>query len=220
MNLTALQADLRVKIGNPSTSQVADSVLTSYLNKAQKRIADRYRFHKTRKVVTFPTVASTDKYNVPSDYNVVMSLADQTNKRPLRKTSFAFINANPSQTNQQPTRYAIEQGYIHLWPTPDAVYTIQMMYRANPTDLSAGSDTPVFPDAWHEGLPLCARHIYWDDNGDVAKARYALDIYNDWLENKTDEIGLEYQEDWEQGVSVPTLSGELGDVDCDATYDD
>lgn len=205
--LVNIRTALRTTIGNPSTSQVADSVLTAVINRAIKEIADKYRFHATRKVATFSTIAATDKYVLPSDYNVLMKVAIQTTGkyRPLRKTSFGFINANPTQSNQQPSRYAVVQNYLQVWPTPDAVYSIQLMYRFNPVALSSDSDTSPFPSAWDDGVKYCSRHMYWDDNGDVAKAVYALNKYNQWLEGKSDEIGLEYFADWEQGVSIPTL---------------
>lgn len=211
--LANIRTSVRKRIGNPSDVLVLDTDLNDVINRAIKDLADRYRFHATRKVATFLTVAGTDKYVLPPDYNVVMKVArqDASTFGKIWKTSFGWINNHPSQINGKPTKYAIAQNYIQLWPTPDIVYTIQLMYRFNPVALAADGDTSPLPSAWDEGIILCSRHMYWDDNGDVSKATYALNKYNQWLEGKSDEIGLEYFADWEQGVSIPTLSRDTQD---------
>lgn len=43
-------------------------------------------------------------------------------------------------------------GEIHLWPTPEAAYTIELDYTTTPADLAADADVPVFDSTYHDLL--------------------------------------------------------------------
>ena len=85
MDLTTMRTRLRARIGNPDVVDVPDDDLTRIINSAYGDIADRFRFHKVRKICTFPTVSNTQDYGLPADLLEIMKVRDQTNGRQLRK---------------------------------------------------------------------------------------------------------------------------------------
>jgi hypothetical protein len=57
-----------------------------------------------------------------------------------------------SSTQGTPRKYAIRENNLMLEPIPDAVVTMSGWYFSDVTPLSAATDTPVFPDEFHQML--------------------------------------------------------------------
>lgn len=209
MDLTTMRTRLRARIGNPDTTDVPDATLTRIINSAYTDIADRFRFHSARKLCTFPTVADTQDYGLPTDLIEIMKVRDQTNGWQLSKADYldeaAKEERSDSVITERPRFYIRYRNFIRLEPTPDGVYTIELFYRAGITELSADGDTPILPSAWHEGIIKLARHYFYDEVGDIPKAQYALSIYNSWLSTKPNEVDEE-KKDLDKGVRIPTLA--------------
>jgi hypothetical protein len=154
MDLLAMRNRLRTRIGSPTTTDVANSVLDEHLNDAYKEICDRYRFRRTRKQCYFPTVAGTDKYTNPTDALSVISVRDRTTPGKLKKRDITWADAQGTKGSGVPEYYVLYSNYIELWPNPDGVYNIQLTYKYAPDSLVSDSDTPVIPSAWHEGIHI------------------------------------------------------------------
>ena len=208
MNLTTALGELRTRVGNPSTGEVTDLVLTSVLNYTIREIATKYRFYQFRVEGTIPTVLGTADYALPSNVRVVLSVWDATNRIQLRKTGQRF-NATSltiySGINGKPQRYGRVGNNIRLFPTPDAVYSIKYLGKQVPADLVAGGDLVVLPDAWMDGMLKLGRAKYYDDI--AHNATKAIEAYNSWtlwLETQPTEIDEEKVDD-DSGVEIPTL---------------
>lgn len=214
MDLATMRTRLRARIGNPDIVDVPDADLTRILNSAYGDIADRFRFHKVRKICTFPTVANTQDYGLPSDLLEIIKVRDQTNGRQLRKADYMDEAGKDERLDsiltQQPTHYLRYRNFIRLEPTPDGAYTVELFYKAGVVDLSDDADEPILPAPWHEGILKLARHYFYDEKGDVPKSQYALSIYNSWLSTKPVEVDEE-KKDLDKGVRIPSLeSGRRG----------
>lgn len=207
MTLAQMRASLRGKIGNPTTSQVADSVLTGFLNDAYRFILGRYRFPAGRKTSTAAaTVANTATIALPADLVALIRVWDITNSTKLRKVGPRFLASLPANIPVgKPKYYLREQTQITLVPTPDAVYSIGMYYQPVIVALSADGDIPSIPDFWHDGIVLKARHIYYDEKGDVGKAIYASNQWKDWVADKPTETDTEKDDLDDSGVIIDAL---------------
>jgi hypothetical protein len=208
MDLTTMRDRLRARVGNPDTTDVPAADLTRIINSAYFDLADRYRFHMVRKLCTFPTVASTQDYGLPSDLLEIIKVRDVTNGRQIKKTDYRedadkWIRED-STYESMPLHYLRYRNFIRLEPIPDDVYTIQLFYKAGVVALSDDTDEPVVPDTWHEGIIKLARHYFYDEKGDIPKSQYALSIYNSWLSTKPNEVDEE-KKDLDKGVVIPTL---------------
>lgn len=207
MDLTTLNSTLRTKVGNPSTAETAESVLTRLNNEAYEEIFEKYTFHKARKVVTFPTVAGSALYDVPSDCVAVFSLWNTTTnfQGKIPKRDENWLSGQQTSTTGPPQGYVRQRGWINLSPTPDQVYTLRLFYKLVYTPMVETADVPVIPASWHPGIWRLARFNYWDEKGDLAKAQWAQAAWTQWVSDKPDELQEEYQMDDTEGVEMPGL---------------
>ena len=203
-DLITLRTRLRKRIGNPTVAAVPDADLTQVINDAYGEIATKYKFHKVRKLCTFDTVVDQQKYGLPTDCYAVLRVRDTTNKIKLEKAGDRTAATDDATASAKPTSYVRQRDWIALYPTPDDIYTMELFYKAKPTDLSADVDYPVLPGAWDEGLLRLARFYYWDSIGDLPKATYAQTLYDKWVS----DMPLEFDDEADvidSGVEIPTL---------------
>lgn len=211
MNLLAMRTALRPKLGNPTVTEVPDATLTAFLNTAYTEITGKYPFNEVRCVKSFDTVAGTSRYDVPTDLAALFRIWDDTNKKKLGKKGVRFLaTARKDVPNGKSFYYVRTKNWFQLIPTPDAVYSMMIFYLQTVADLVADGDVPVIPGAWHHGIVLKARHLYYDEKGDIGKAIYAKNEWKDWVSDKPSEIDLEKDDLEDSGVIVESLGGEHG----------
>lgn len=220
MNLIQARASLRKKIGNPTIDNVPDADLTALLNTAQSFITARYAFNETRKLVSFNTVIGQDRYTVPTDMLAIRRIWDNTNKKKLLRRGIRFLSMLPL-TGFDPGAgrfYVHDSDWIQILPQADAVASIYLSYIAQPPVLVADGDKPIFPESWHDGWVLKARHIYYDEKGDTGKAIYARIEWKDWVADKPSEIDFEKDDMDDVGIELPELS-QYSRASIDPRYD-
>ena len=186
------------------------------LNDSNQEITDKYIFHKGRKIVTFPTVSGSKLYDIPSDCLSVFSIWNTTTnfQQKLRKRDENWLATQQTETNGPPVCYVRQRGWIQLSPTPDAVYTLRLFYKAWTATLVTDGDVPAIPEAWHPGVWRYARYIYWDQiRGDNAKAQWCLGVFQQWVSDKPTELQEEQQMDDTEGVIIPGLVGRVASND-------
>lgn len=204
-----MRATLRTKIGSPSTSDVSNDTLTRICNAAYREIASKYPFNEVRCIKSFNTAIGTSRYQLPNDVAALFRVWDDGNKRKLIKRGVRFLaTARKNVPNAAPKYYVRVKDFIQLMPTPDAVTSIMIFYLTEIADMIADGDEPVIPLPWHDGIVLKARHLYYDERGDIGKAIYAKNEWKDWVSDKPSEIDLEKDDLEDTGVIVESLGGE------------
>lgn len=209
MEFSEMITSLRRRVGRPTTTEVPDDTLKEVINRAYKEIATKYPFNEVRCITSFNTTADDARYQVPTDSNMIYRVWDDTNKKKLHKRGVRFMTGLPDNLpNGKPLHYVRVRNYIQLIPTPDAEYSIKLYYKLDLTELEANDDVPVLPPSWHEGILLKARHMYYDDRGEVGKAIYALNAWKEWISDKPSEIDEEKDDMDDTGVVIPSLGHE------------
>lgn len=156
--LTQLLARLRRKgnypnTGNHPASPISDTFLTEELNCAigeYENILDECWEGYRDKTGTVVTVANTATAALPTDLKSLrakpwIASGDQP---------WELVRLNPDQIhvfyNQRdiPRGYLITGGNFELFPTPNAVYTINLRYTPTSTVLASGSDSITIPNGW------------------------------------------------------------------------
>jgi len=111
----------------------------------------------------FVTVDGTDKYNFPSgaDEFSIRLVKEQDTGRNLRYLDYEewfrefapLINDNNTGAvdTGRPSRYTIHNQQFILWPTPDAVFTINVYFFDTFTDYDTtqGASVPLIPANYH-----------------------------------------------------------------------
>lgn len=189
MNLTALVA----AVGNrgfafPNTATDPTNPIFIELNNAMRYInsAQRWPWCAVRATLT-STVAGTQAYVLSgiTDYFLMdaVRLTDaQGNNLDLQhldpedyaSRTWEIVGAG-TQT-ARPYWWTEYAGAISLFPIPDGVYTITIDYFRLPPDLSAGTDVPAIPAAYHNVIvdravwALNGRERDWIGRQDAAQA--------------------------------------------------
>lgn len=210
MDLASIRARMREQIGNPTTANVGDPVLDVYIQAAYTQIATRWRFHRNRVWVTFPTAGNQASYALNALDTTIHRVWDITNNIPLRKISGIDLGGWDT-TVSAPTNTGRPRGYfrdganIRLYPTPDQVYTIGMFVTRTPAPLTGPTDVPIIPETWHDLIPIWARWLYFEHKGDLPKAQYAYNLIELWLKTKPNEHDEEDQS-YIHSVEVTSLT--------------
>lgn len=209
MTLLEMITSLRAKVGSPAVADVSNDALRAVINTAYRDIGSKYAFNEVRCIKSFNTVAGDARYDLPTDLAALFRVWNDTEKKKLQKRGVRFLaTTRKNQPNGKPLYYVRAKNWIQVDPTPDAVYNLWIYYLTTISDMVADGDRPVLPVPWHYGIILRARHIYYDDRGDVGKAIYCKNEWRDWVADKPSEIDLEKDDLEDSGVVVSSLGGE------------
>jgi len=208
MNLGQMRTKLRRRIGNPVDPNVTDDLLNEMINQGYRDVADRFRFHKNRKLCTFLTVAGQSNYGLPTELLSIIKMRDMSNGGRIMKSDARQDSEREVDTTDnegKPKHYTRYKSWVMLRPTPDDEYTIEVFYKADIVDLVSDVEEPILPVVWHYGIVEMAKYYYYMDQPDLPKAQAAMAAFNDWVSSKPTEVDEEKM-DFDTGVAVPTLT--------------
>ena len=138
--------DLKAKIADYLSRSDLTSQIEDFITGAEIRLRRELRIREALKVVTATTTIGDSTLGLPSDYNMMRDLhivANPVGILEYQSPSAFFANTNSAQGGQ-PRQYTILAQEIQFSPIPDAVYTIQMLYYAQPPFLSATNTSNIF----------------------------------------------------------------------------
>lgn len=149
------------------------------LNQAYWELLDKFPFREKEVRTTFPTVAGTRAYNVPSPFEALRHLAVvnpvDTQHTPLDQMGIDVYEQKYNEDVTQraiPTNYVREGCQVILWPTPDQVYTLAMRYLTVLADVGTGQN-PNIPQSWHEIIVYGAIWRQFVIDGDYVRSAAA-----------------------------------------------
>lgn len=156
--LTALLARTRRKgnypnTGNHPASPISDTFLTEELNGGiadYEKILD-HRWEGFRdKTGTVSTVANTATAALPADFKTLRGkpfIVSGDQPCVLRRLTADMTHRYYSQ-RERPIGYMLTGSNLEFFPTPDAVYTVNLRYTPTTTVLVSGSDSITVPNGW------------------------------------------------------------------------
>lgn len=162
MTATDLVSYVRKALGNPTTTELADTDLLRFINLAQVRVAMTHKPPELLTSTTLTTAAGTYDYEVSAtDVLHIVDARNATDGMRIKPGSLEdWIRDNQDSTVQQGaiTRW-IEYGVgangrpnIRLHMAPDAVYSVAIYYLKKPTELvtSPTATTSILREQWDE----------------------------------------------------------------------
>ena len=157
-SLTALLARVRRKgnypnTGNHPASPISDTFLTEELNGGiadYEKILD-HRWEGYRDTTgTIATVASTATVALPATFKTLRGkpyIISAGRPCVLRRLTADMTHRFYGQ-NEQPVGYMLTGANMELFPTPNAIYTVNLRYTPTTTVLVSGSDSITVPNGW------------------------------------------------------------------------
>jgi hypothetical protein len=176
MNLVAIRQEILNHGFDPTLFPATR--LNQYINDAQNLIARRVDYSREEASYVFTTSVGTSNYPFdvpggggPQDVSVVRSLVNTDLNHDLQAVSLRMIDRS-STTQGEPLYYAIDGGYLHLYPTPDGVYDLKLRYWKMPAALVQDTDVPSLPTDWHHLLWVYCCWICYEAEDDANMGQY------------------------------------------------
>lgn len=147
-------------------------MLDNALNDAQQEIATRLGSMVDDTEYTVSTVAGTQEYNLPSDFGMLQTATYNGTK--LQKTSLEELKNMYSTSNSwSPYYYYLRRWVIGLYPIPDTVWSLYMLYNNLMPTMTTSVDATLPSYMDKALLCLSASELLWPVNIDKAEYRKA-----------------------------------------------
>ena len=148
--------ELKASIADFLNRDDLTTVIPDFINLAEKKMNREIRHWRMENRAT---ASASGRFSVlPTDFVEAIRLHLETDQRPIELVSYhemQSLRENANDTGGKPTSYAITQGEIELFPTPDTTYDIELYYYAKIPALSSSQTTNTiltnFPDAYLYG---------------------------------------------------------------------
>ena len=135
--------ELKTAIENELRHDDLTNEIPRFIRQGEQRLYQKLRVRFMETNVDISTVSTQRANALPSRFRQARSIyvAGSPNVRLEYRTPVEFWSVYSSFANAKPKVFTIE-GENFLWgPTPDAIYTITVLYYKEPDALSADSDT-------------------------------------------------------------------------------
>jgi len=156
LDLEQMRDDLRDATGTDD-SDMPDPKADLYLNRSYWALGSKFPFREKEITATFPLVIGEERYNMPTLFESLRSLAiqdvDNLRWEPLDRIGAKFFDENSSDHTDDramPEKYMRDGACVKLLPKPDKVYTLRIRYLNTLSDLVLDADEALIPQEWHE----------------------------------------------------------------------
>lgn len=132
-------------------------------------------------------------YSFPSDLDRIDEIRQAITKQKLEYIDYRTFHryiADPT-ASYTPIYYSmigldsLNAWRIGLYPTPNAVINLQLLYYQKITELSASTDLPLIPNKWHNVLVWGALAMYGHDFIDDTRVKTAMARYEEGVSEMT-----------------------------------
>lgn len=131
------------------------SIVSFYANEAYAEVASVVAHTALESVTTSAVAAGARRVEMPNDFGelVYATLSNASGTQELKVASAEFVETEFDSTDSSTPQYFVFQGNgIELWPAPESAWSIQLRYRAAPSDLIALTDTPALSAPWRAAI--------------------------------------------------------------------
>ena len=136
-------AELQTAVKNWGKRSDLDSIIPDFIKLAELRVNRNLRIRKMETRTRTDTVASQEYYGLPTNFVQMRSFRLNTN--PLTDLEYLTPEAMDTvwagSTTGKPQAYTVVGDEVRLGPSPDAVYTMEMLYWQKPAALSDSATT-------------------------------------------------------------------------------
>lgn len=143
---------------------------------AVRRIARRVRLPLRELTQAINTVAGTSNYALDSLVVRVNSLRNTADRDPLDEVSIEWIDDQPA-SNGKPTCFAIVGQTIVFYPTPNAVYPLELRHQGRAAEFANDDATLPFDDEWADLAISYARSKLFRGQSDFEAAAAYMNDY-------------------------------------------
>lgn len=154
------------QFGDEASVQIDESDIIRYINDACREIV--LQNDMLQATGTMDSVAGTNSYNFPSDMISVRSIYyDNKKLKAFKRTEYdEYINETDPDEDQTgiPWLFTRWGSQFLLYPRPDSVQQIKLLYQQRPATVTAEGDTVPVPDEYFSRVvEYCLQQAYQTD---------------------------------------------------------
>jgi len=189
MNLAEIKRLANITIAELSDGYTVPSpIQTRHINHGYRILNNVSLFSQASLSIT--TTNGTQSYSLPADYLYIRDV--YWKGLPLTWVPLKYLNRHSSATISTPINYSISEGTIYFDPIPnDTGSFISGRYYSAPSNLTAATDSPTFPEAFHDYLVDYA--IY--EGLLLAKKGEAAQVYKSRFDDGVTQLTAFYEKD-------------------------
>ena len=178
MQLIDIRNEVLAKGFDPSL--FGSSRVTQFINDGYLLVCRRAQYFGSEATYLFQTASGTASYAWPADLMRERSLLNVDLQTEL--TAVGLREIDRSVVSQgAPYFYATDAANVHLYPTPDNPYNMQLRYWRLPAVLVSDTDVPVIPADWHRILVYWAAKECYAAEDDASTSQYWEQQFNTTL---------------------------------------
>lgn len=180
------------------------SKIGTWLNLSQKRLAEKYDFWvELQAIYNFNTADGTEAYSMPTDFDKPFKVFDLTNEVELtiiteEEYATGHISDIVAATEGEPTYariYGVSTRLVQmkLGLIPGATYSMRVLYKQVPTDMSADDSYPFMDADRYLIMDACGFAFKWEreEQKAVLAWQMAEDAYKDLMTNQMRKFGVQ-----------------------------
>lgn len=178
-------SELKTAIADWTHRTDLTSVIPTFITLAEARISGALRVREMETLSVIPTVANNAYIDLPTDYRSMKSLSIDGYAPLNLLPDDTFLALAASVMVGVPQNYLVQGPRIRLWPIPDGVYDVNLIYYANIPTLSDAAPTNWLltkaPDIYLWGS-LLENAIYSNDQElvELYSARFNESVERTW----------------------------------------
>lgn len=180
LDLIQMRKLVRRGLGGLSIDDLPDPDVDLYLNMSLWELESKFPFKEKECRSEAMTVMGQGEYGLPDTMDAIVSVSILVDgeRRKLRRMTF---DAHDELYNELPDKYGVPTHYkrrdnaLVLWPIPNAVYEINLVFWKSVASLLEGIENePNLPRNWHEIVvegAVVRGHFFQEDYDEATKAK-------------------------------------------------
>lgn len=186
-SLAALQGLLLGRSARLATDgQFTPARQAEFINAALRQTALEHDWPWLQATASISVLKDIRNYPVPSDWIRTVRIFDPATGRTIQTAATTDVDRIVS--SDEPAIYSIYGNEVLLAPKPAAAVTLTHRYIRRETFLVAGTDSPLIPAEYEEGLLEYAAYLSFRFLKDAGRAADALAGYKAWVKRAQDNI--------------------------------
>jgi hypothetical protein len=164
------------------------SYVSQYVNIAYQEVADQANHALLESVQTSSTTINGSKVTLPADFGDLINVSISwswstatsatTSHKTLHEVNRSYVDAAGSERTGTPESYYAWNDGLYLYPSPNSQYTVEIRYRAFPSDMTDGSTIPSMHTAYRYAIVLKTEELLARSVRDIQLAR---ELENDYV---------------------------------------
>lgn len=157
LTLERMRALVRQGVGNLDDVDLPDAEVDELLNTSLWELSEKFPFKEKECLSTRDTIIGTASYALPMEMDALISVGcinDEGQYKKLARVSQDWYenhgNLDEVEKRGFPLYYVRRENVLLIWPRPDKVYTLRLLFWRTLNSLLEGSiEVPELPRNWH-----------------------------------------------------------------------